>query len=382
MIPAGKIFCPVCGSVFTELFYKNGTKSTGALLMRHPFTNLLDVKPYDPSSSTTPSEEITLITPKHLDGNEFPEHIKVQFKGDTEPLTMLRCCPKCTKQTTALYPEYGKYPLFVVMAMGDVGAGKTAWLGATGYISNLAAVNQANYPYALDSVTLSTSTQQSEATILDSRGNTKLLRIKSRNDKRVVADVLLLDSAGELFKNICPENTKLWDFLAKNPDFPGADAFVFLQPADAHSTAGEKMFNGCYSKGVFTNKPVAVVVNRLDKILESNQVPAVQDISKTKMVPWFSADTFDSPTSYLPEKMCFRMTLEHAVATQLLSYALQSEFVNSQGFLVQSCVDKKVTKKDDAGRDIPFLERNYDHSINVMDPLLWVLNQLHIFPVE
>lgn len=382
MIPAGKTFCPVCGSVFTEVFYKTGTKSTGVFLKRYPLSRKLDIEPYDPSQGTTPTENIQLISPQHTDGDDIPAYIKVQFEGDSQPLTLLRCCPKCKKKTTALYPDYGKYPLFVIVAMGTVGAGKTAWLGATGYSRNHSAVNSAKFPYVLDSVTLSSSTQQAEATILDSRGNTKLIRIRSRKDNRVVADVLLLDSAGELFDNVTPENQKLWDFLAKNEDFPGADAFVFLQPADAHSAAGETLFNNCYSNGIFENKPLAVVGNRLDKMLESKQFPTVKDLSKNNKVPLFNEHTFCTPTSYQPDIMFPRMALEHTIASQLIPYALHSEFIDAQGFLVQSCVDKTVTKKDAAGQETECLERNYDCSMNVMDPLLWILNQLHIFPVE
>ena len=117
-------------------------------------------------------------------------------------------------------------------------------------------------------------------------------------------------------------------------------------------------------------------------MLESKQFPTVKDLSKNNKVPLFNEHTFCTPTSYQPDIMFPRMALEHTIASQLIPYALHSEFIDAQGFLVQSCVDKTVTQKDAAGQETECLERNYDCSMNVMDPLLWILNQLHIFPVE
>ena len=385
MIDAGKFFCPMCANVNTEAFYKEGSHNMGIRLIHNKFGGGFDVEGIHMEDGTVDPDGVELVsqlTPQ-TDADGIPERITVKFRGEEKAVDATRHCQFCAQNATntKLFRDNGRYPLYVVAMVGDRDAGKTAWLDATSYPLNSAAVNEKNYPFKLHYVTVSGRYGKSEATPEYGRGATKFLEIINKGDNRVVAHVLLLDVAGELFLTT-PEI--LERLTGGYMDYPGPDAFIFMESAlsdSAKDTAianalkAATIYDNCKAKGIFKNKPVAWVLTHLDSIIEHETYPKKRDSSGMIDLSVMSRNTFTTSTNYAPEILKDRLAIENYVAKSYLpTVLLDAPGSSNHGFLVQSC-----TTIDDPNLGL-IEDRN--QGINVMDPLLWVLHQLHIFPLK
>ena len=342
------------------------------------------LEPYHPATGKAGSETVSLIGIMRHSATGSIDNIKVKFKGTEDPLVMKRCCPKCRQE---LFPSYGMHPIFVVAALGDLNAGKSAWLGSVAYPENISAVNKAEYPYRLEAITPTAPAEPDANTSERSLGKTSLLRIRNaRANHRVVADVLLMDVSGEYYRKSPEENSFLWNILCEHGSYPGADGVVFLDPADRNQTEDTSsedlkfnpamIFNECFSRGIFSKKPLAYIRSRTDKLLASRQLPTVLDSAGSTPVPLFDQNTFPLPTSYRQEETTGRMAVEHSITKYLSGHILSDNGqMTVQGFMVQSCQDSHTSDSEE-----PI--RLYQHNMNVMDPLVWILNRLQIFPLS
>jgi hypothetical protein len=87
-------------------------------------------------------------------------------------------------------------------------------------------------------------------------------------------------------------------------------------------------------------------------------------------------------TSYRREDMLNRIALENAIVRAYDSPILDTDSSLARGFLVRSCNTFSREVVNDKGEKSMELIEDLRESMNVMDPLLWILNRLQIFPLS
>ncbi len=390
MIKAGEFFCPMCANVDTQAFYKVGSRPTGIRLTHKKHGGGFQVEGIDLTDERVIPNVVELVSKLDAknDGDGIPERITVRFHDDRRTVDATRYCRfcACAKDThlaesinTKLFRNNGRHPLYVVAMVGDRNSGKTAWLDATSYPPNIDAVNEMNYPFKLNYLQPSGQYGKSEATPEWGRGSTKFLEIINKEDQKVVAQVLLLDVAGELFLS-CP------DILRRLTEgytaYTGPDAFIFTESAVStsqvdvmeQSIKANDIYKNCKENGVFQGKPVAWVLTHFDHVIEKGNFPKKLESSGQVQIPVCSRATFSPHTSYVRSALLDRLAIEHSIARAYRPHVLMDAPGSSNhGFLVQSCTTISHPKLG--------LTEDRSTSLHVMDPLLWVLNQLHIFPL-
>lgn len=415
MINAGKSFCPYCVEIHDKAFYGGPNLSWGVWLNRNKLNGKYEVKAEDFKRNTAPRGKITLANAKSQ-GDGLPKDIQLEYteggKGEevTKEERMYRCCPVCARKKEKFRKVnwvLGRYPTFVIAMIGDRSAGKSAWLDSIATAGNTNAVNDENYVHKLAYATPAVPEKPSEATDLASRGQSKVLLIRDTQDSdRVVAAVYLVDVAGELY-NAALENEKIensknpgqkkdrskkdliWDLLGHNHEYEGADGYIFVAPAvSKHDKAedeypADKIFQDLYGEGLLNGKPLAYVMTHADKLVESGAFRTLRSQGDNAEYPNMTADTFDLDrrTSYARADLLSRVALEHAVVRAYEPAALNRMDGPTKCFLVRSC-EARETGRTDPKTGKPILNEDFRESRHVMDPLIWMLNQLKLFPLR
>lgn len=400
MIEAGKFFCPRCAAISVNAFYINSEHADRGLRLNHTRTGEFSLDVYDISNDKMQevSETVVLTTKPSADSAGIPRQLWVRFSGESNPSRAVRCCPHCRSE---LFLNHGEQPMYVIAMVGDRGAGKTAWLDAVSNPTNTSKLYDAGYPNKLDFVNISSKTGISAATAANNLGSTRFLQIlNARDNNKVVAQVLLRDVAGELFTDT-PDT--LWQLLTPNGEYPGPDGFVFVEPPEGmkkypgkQGTTAADILNRCRINGVFQGHPVAWVETHLDARIEQKKFPKVSNTGLDAM----SATTFQNakgdPGYYRKNVLLDRIAKQNSICFGAIGpdVLLAKSGSARQGFLVQSCSTHPgmVEKLDDNGNPVldqdgnPVLEpgivEDRTNSINVMDPLVWLLHQLKLFPLE
>lgn len=398
MIEAGKSFCPHCVGVHEGAYYSNADLNWGVWLKRAAFGKY-KVEATNFKRDTPLPKEVTLVPAANF---ERSIDVKVKQGEDdehTESITLYRACPKCAEEKNVyreMLREVGKYPTFVVGMIGEPAAGKSAWLDSIATLKNIAAVNDEEYLNRLSYITITVPKKRPASTPVDSRGQTKLLEIKNRVDNRTVALVYLVDVGGELYKMSRTENdmknrshqkTFVRKFLGGNGDYPGADAFIFVAPAVSKNKVSDsvmsalEIYSDLVMDGLVIGKPLAFVMTHADELIEQNIFQEIDAGGHTVRVPVMTKDTFTKPTSYRWSDLRGRVAVEHAIARAYDTPVLDTQNAITKGFLVQSCSLIKEEQETSEGKKNVLME-DFSQNLNVMDPLLWVLNQLKLFPLE
>lgn len=384
MIEAGQVFCPYCAHVFEEAYYLSNTHKEGVYLHRKRggyavsvATDVLERNGVDTSS--VPKVKFYGSSGQETSG--LPREIQVIFDDNHKATRMYRHCPHCGNKVKE---DLGSFPTFVIGMVGAVSSGKSVLLNSMSYPKNVLSVNNAHYPYKLEIEPDISRYRESSATQIAGRGMTKVVSVQDR-DNQTLVQAVLLDVSGEFYNNrgaaqksVDPD--EIWDLLCGNGEYPGVDACFFVQPipgtGETKDFDNEKIAHDIARRvkehAVFTNKPLAYIYTHLDEAIAKGVLPYKED-SVAGKIPLMTEFTFFK-NSYSPIDMIDRIWVEHCIASSYgAGLLLKPKGKDTCGFLVQSC----STTKDTNGKK----NENYDHRRNVMDPLLWVLNKLRLFPL-
>lgn len=383
MIEAGKVFCPYCAHVSEEAYYRTPVRKEGVYLHRRRngsyavsiATDIMERNGVDTSSMP----KVEFYGPSGQDDGNVPRMIQVIFDGSGTPERMNRHCPHCGNQVKL---GLGNYPTFVTGLVGAAGCGKSVLLNAMSYPQNVLSVNSIHYPYKLKILPFAPRRSEAQATEISGRGMTKVVSIQDQNDQ-TIAHMVLLDVSGEFYwretKKEIPNPEQIWDLLCGNGEYPGVDACFFVEPmpgADnqhgvAYEVRAQEISMKCLDYAVFDDKPLAYIYTHMDQAIAKGAFPYTEAPVVGK-IPLMDEYTFFR-NSYKPDDLVDRIWVEHCIAS---SFGAGLLLLHSPkltcGFVVQSC-----STSDENGK----LIENYDHRRNIMDPLLWVLNKLRLFPL-
>lgn len=395
MIKAGTSFCYNCGSTFRDAYYKTGARPIGAIL-RHPKFPVgkinWELEPFAPDAKDLdPAESLTLLDVSGGDDG-MPDSIRVRFSDDSIH-EMKRCCPFCRDNAgkyinTQLPVDSGRYDTYVIAMVGERTVGKTTWLQSVAIEKNLAMVNSvAAYDYKLDFIYKNPAfSAPPGATPVGAAGKTNYLRIIEKSTGKIVANVILLDAAGELYNQINDDSCILRKFLFGMGEYPGVDAIMYFESAMAHMDkirskkdldlmqSAFAVYEAMESANALTGKPVAFVCTHTDEMLEKkSRIPKTKDHYGKEMVSLYCESTFADGMNYEPAVLLDRRVQQDIICRTMGANVLINADHTRCGFMIQSCEDTKL----EDGTPINDMTTNF----NLMDPLLWLLNRLRIFPI-
>lgn len=397
VIEPGTIFCPYCCRTHKTPFYTRGDQAIGVELRykkdTYDITEKEWVDPAKPEQGLrTPDTRkgLQLHSTEKTQYAGLPTWVDVLFPESAKPIRMRRTCPHCARENDKL--NLGTLPTLIVGMVGTRASGKSAMLNSIALPQHQAAVNDEGYPYLIDISPLPNYQGRAAATPRMGRGMTKLVAIKHRKSNTPIAHVLLLDVSGELLENrpMTDSGTsdavpkidyvsvdELTNILAGTAGYPGVSAVIFADPITTGNTPDPDfldfnpatIMSACLTLSPnFAQIPMAYVRTHLDRYYEEKKFPTDSECG----YPLMTANTFWNP-GYDPVTLVDRIFTEDSIARRLPNFvpAARSKQI-TKGFLLQSCSCRQVGKDK---------IETYTDSKNVMDPLLWILNKLRVFPL-
>ena len=376
MIKAGTVLCPVCGHLFKEACYGHGERLERLVLKKGIAGGGWFVEEYhEDKREALSSARYELKTARSDIADGMPERIEVSVNSEKAEIYH-RCCPHC-EDMTIIPKHWGKVPSYVVCVAGLGQEGKTCLLTAMATGANLAALAGRGYRSKLTTAELEENTGAAITTMKDSIGATKVFQIweTGKDASHLVANVMFRDGAGELYKKE-ERNHPIHRFLKARGDYPDPDAFMLIHSAKANSKMLGDICNFIHDE-VDGKWPVtAYVLTHVDEVGEW-KLPCEDGTE----VPIKLQGTFPPCNTRLPaaansyyerDNVLPRWTLQDMLVRgkyPILAQDLNFAHAPSRGFLVKSCVKE--------GERL-----NYDYPINVMDPALWILNQLGLYTLR
>ncbi len=406
MLKAGYVLCRRCGHATDDAYYYNGELNVWVQLRRRSGRRFL-VEIYTPAYQQN-AEGVAVTHCALSDANllgkvGIPHQIMVECRiaDQQKAYKFTRACPFCVgkqpgwESVQELIPGVGNLPAYIVAVIGARTVGKSCWIAAMSCLHNLNKLTSQQQPdgehhrYVLVPDQLEDAADHPpEATPINAVGNTRCLTIAERteNGTKDVAQILLLDFAGELFakdKEMEFKNSAAHIFNG-GKGYTGVDAVVFMMdPTDLKPSAktGAYSIATTYNRvndelKLLFNRPVAFVLNKIDTLFHqsveeiSGQAPGIP-------VPWITEDTF----AYQGNAMYLKDAIKPRVALQMSLFARANALVkgvcdrtDASAFLIKTA----TPYQDKDGNE--FL--NFQEGINVLDPLLWILNMLDIFPID
>ncbi|MBR7164975.1 MAG: hypothetical protein IKD18_01735 [Clostridia bacterium] len=392
MLNAGIVLCHKCGRVTSDAYYYHSTYNVWVQLKRKPLGGLY-VEHFVPeyaSDSKNVDCRYSVLNRAARRGaqigqDNFQHTIKVDLTIDGDKkgtVSFKRCCPFCAETgLNEIIMGMGDLPTYVIGVMGVRQVGKSCWIHALGCAENQNAVNR--FPHYLSSEAVEdSSSPRIDATQLNDMGKTKIITINkpSRKGGIPVVAVLVLDFAGEIFEEDKEkefEESSGYALLGGTEGYSGLDAVVVMDAPDSSNMNDPRFvaaFNRARKYGLLTGRPVAYVFNQADRLFAN---PPMQELSNRPdyQVPLLNKETFckTSKDQYAKDKLLRRIKLQTVLAGRhsALAPLIYQENPQSAGFFVKS------TQPEEGGRVL-----NFKESINVMDPLIWILNELDVFPID
>lgn len=423
MLKAGYVLCHKCGTATDEAIYSNGDNLW--LQLKRTATGRFFVERYIPQKNADVlSAEVNdgyfrfELSEKDAKSKRGILHsitvdcyykIPAEYTGGKEEFgkatqTFTLSCPYCNSDTvTYLIEDLGNLPTYVIAVVGARTVGKSSWITSIFCSNNISKLNDqfygSNNPvsyYLFTQSPVDAFGLKIGGTKVGTIGETDMFTIikkTSASDTKpekhqAIANVLLVDFPGEIFaKEKKAEFEKTAShFFSGGVGFNGVDAVLFVtDPEDTrrvdengNNYSVSTTFSRVYSElGLLSDIPFGFIYNKIDLLFEElsddRKLIPMDDPNYVLDFPVISTDTFSGQNNgmYLGKNLLPRVALETFIAKKLLpTFSAVSINARCAGFLVKTA---------------EFDENNYpDYSkaINVFDPLLWVLNQLDIFPIN
>lgn len=394
MIKPGINLCNRCGKTSTGFYYRSEKDISRIWVLDWDGKEQklrLKTREGDPATSDFPQ----LIDPNTIDQEDFPPYtIEAPMAYDRNDIHLYtRCCPECGEPFDNDW--IGKVPGYVIAVMGIVSAGKTSWLKALATTA-LAPLNAQNYSHWIIPAHYTGREEDIVATLPGSVGGTNYFRIVDRQTRETAALIYLLDFAGELYRaQKVNSGTALGKLLMglSGEGYNGIDGVVMIEPAkiaylDSNNrrrsnTDAAELIEALEKIRGQERMPIAHVLTFGDKLLEEElRKPRTPDSIPRMTEKTFPSTAYTDATyrslkrHFTPESIKKRFLL-HQTFNNLgensphLLFRFQN---NIRHFLVQSC-----TPGADAN-DIR--TNNYTTQFNVVDPLIWLLTELQLFPLS
>lgn len=401
MLNAGSVVCLHCGRVIKDLYYCNSELDERVWVrLKRTVTGRYFVERYIPDNNNNKIKVTNVkLTNKKKDfkkGLNETIYVDLMYNGEQKnSMVFKRSCPFCldNKSVNTIFEGLGELPTYVIAVIGTTSVGKSRWLGSLCYVDNQIALNLNNDYYKIKPSEVEATTALNEKTGVNSKGKTTLIKILERRNNNEgnepIANVLVLDVAGEMFKEGNQEmfeNSQAYTLFSGTEDFTGVDAVVFMDAADCNEKDLIVAYNCVNELGLLNNKPVAYVLNKMDLLFE-NPPKIKLDDSCDYFAPILSSSTFKKAgVSYSQKDIVPRIKLETLIASQYrsLSKLIFSNNPRSAGFVITAGrpVTDPLKKGISQTGELTALEHDYTESINVIDPLIWTLNELGILPIN
>lgn len=402
MLQAGYVLCCRCGHATDEAYYYNGDLNMWVQLVKLPKDGGWTIHRYVPEymkkqtpTSGAPVDRAMLVTRVE---EILPHRITVncQVAGKEVETTFTHSCPFCVgkkpewNSVSEMLPGMGNLPIYVIGVIGARTVGKSCWIHALSNPANLVNVNYLRigdndeYGYLLSTAEVTEAADHPpQATPVNALGKTRMMSVILRKgmQRTDVAQILVLDFAGELFarENAGRYNDTVAPLFRGTVGYSGVDAVVFMMDHkndDERYSLAETYNRVNAELKLLEQKPVAFVMNKVDKLFDNPPTCEVEAGTQRVEIPLLTEDTFcrQGRGMYSREQILPRVTLETMILKQMKPLVARATTENhSAGFLV-----KATTPYVADGVDM----LDFEDSINVMDPLLWILNELDIFPIE
>lgn len=355
MFLPGTTICPHCKQTHTIAYYRDRDRKAGLELLT---TRKLFQKPTFKVviSDDDCDDEVRLAKPHPVDCDGMPDSLLVYFDVDAPPAApteVHRVCPNpaCNSRIPS---AFGKHICFTIAIVGEPAAGKSAWLSALTYPEHLSVFNNAAFPVYFDFSRVNSSGKSLDvATGIGSIGETVTFSLKDKATDEIIADILLMDAAGESFRvDSGWSNTK-------------ADAYIFMEDihnalADDEDRPLEMAYNNLKKHGIHNKAPVVYVGTHADLLCKSDLI-----LDKVTGTPIFTPETF--PLNYSPDALPGRFLLEADILRRL-GVSLVHDPGIDQAFLVKSCTSNGTNN-------------TYRSVMNLYDPLIFLLNKLDLIPI-
>ncbi len=413
MLQAGYVFCSRCGHATQEAYYFSNTAQAWVQLVRTA-TGKFAVTRYEPPYMQGKTDNTRAGAIKRFrlsSGNSNEAHrlqntIEVRcYNGKRwDEYTFVRSCPFCVGQKAGwdeamkIIDHLGDLPTYVIAVAGAPSVGKSCWIHALSCPGNANRVNgQRESTNTYMGYLLSPAELVDEVipppppTPLNGLGRTSMLYIKKRmvgGTAVPVAQVLVVDFAGELFssrrkKEFAEEAAHIFE---GGEGYSGVDAVVFMAdpcPTEDGSSLADTYENAKSDYMSFMNKPLAFVMNKADMLIENPPMRHINGDPTLPAVPLLSKHTFTGQDATMYSKEY----LQERVALQTYILKKENELVKTicnemrgAGFLIKATtpIKQQINPLSDQTRDM----LDFRESMNVMDPLVWILNELDIFPID
>ncbi len=326
---------------------------------------------------------------------------KEEFQVIDKKLTL--ACPFCKdNKVTFLLEGLGNLPTYVIAVVGARTVGKSSWINSIACPENIIKlrnpipVADGNISYSFVAKEYSEANGQKLAsTPIGDMGVTNILTIvkktkattRDQSTGQAIANILLVDFAGEIFAkgNEVAFNKTAAHIFSGGAGYNGVDAVLFVtDPKDVRRTERDgkeysvsETFNRVHKElGLLNNIPFAFILNKVDLLFEKEEdrkLVTIDTLDQIPELPLVSANTFSPQNNamYQAENLLPRVALETYLLRKFLP-TLDAVSITTRcaGFLV------KTAEFDSEGKP------DYSQSINVFDPLLWILNELDIYPIN
>ena len=180
------------------------------------------------------------------------------------------------------------------------------------------------------------------------------------------------ESYRDLFERHAADRKRLRSILGKGAAKLGVNGIIFFEGASSDNIDARICSDVSQLVGNWDELPVACVRTHLDELLKNPK-------SLTRDNKILLSNNSFTRAKYNPVDLLERFQKQHLVGSQLGHVAKGDvETDNRKCFLVQSC---SSSRNPATGNNVITAVADFRNNLNVLDPLIWVLNRLGAFPI-